>query len=190
MKQSSITSFFQKNTLSNKIKISTIQIKTPNIQVTPYRIQIPTKYTLFFDGCSKGNPGPSGAGAVLYEGNTEIWAKSIFVGNNSTNNVAEYTGLIIGLHEAVNKNIKQLTVKGDSMLVIKQMKGEYKVNSKDMQRLYENAKDFEKCFDKILYEHVYRNHNVRADQLSNEGLIVQNTENNTETIQKIDSNNN
>jgi ribonuclease HI len=179
MKQSSITAFFQKNTLSNKIKISTIQVKSTNIQVTPYRIQIPAKYTLFFDGCSKGNPGPAGAGAVLYQGNTEIWAKSIFVGNNSTNNVAEYTGLIIGLHEAVNKNIKELTVKGDSMLVIKQMKGEYKVNSKDMQRLYENAKNFEKTFDKITYEHVYRNHNARADQLSNEGLIVQNTENNT-----------
>ena len=179
MKQSSITAFFQKNTLSNKIKISTIQIKPPNIQVTPYRIQLPIQYTLFFDGCSKGNPGPAGAGAVLYQGNTEIWAKSIFVGKNSTNNVAEYTGLIIGLHEAVNKNIKQLTVKGDSMLVIKQMKGEYKVNSKDMQRLYENAKSFEKSFDKIVYEHVYREHNKRADQLSNEGVNLQDIENNT-----------
>lgn len=171
MKQSCITSFFQKSTLLNKNKIPIIKIN-PNIQVTPNKIQIPIPYTLFFDGCSKGNPGPAGAGAVLYQGNKEIWAKSIFVGNNSTNNVAEYTGLIIGLHEAVNKNIKELIVKGDSMLVIKQMKGEYKVNSKDMQRLYENAKSFEKSFDKIIYEHVYREHNKRADQLSNEGLRV------------------
>jgi len=170
MKQSCITSFFKK---------TQHQIKTPNIQVTSNRIQLPIQYTLFFDGCSKGNPGPAGAGAVLYQGNTEIWAKSIFVGNNSTNNVAEYTGLIIGLHQAVNKNIKELVVKGDSMLVIKQMKGEYKVSSKDMQRLYENAKSFEKSFDKIVYEHVYREHNKRADQLSNEGLNVQDIENNT-----------
>lgn len=170
MKQLCLTSFFQKKHY---------QIKTPNIQVTPYRIQLPIQYTLFFDGCSKGNPGPAGAGAVLYQGNTEIWAKSIFVGKNSTNNVAEYTGLIIGLHQAVNKNIKELVVKGDSMLVIKQMKGEYKVSSKDMQRLYENAKSFEKSFDKIVYEHVYREHNKRADQLSNEGVNVQDIENNT-----------
>jgi ribonuclease HI len=178
MKQVCITSFFQKN-VSIKNKIPIIQMKTPNIEFTSNRIQISIPYTLFFDGCSKGNPGPAGAGAVLYHGNTEIWSKSIFVGNNSTNNVAEYTGLIIGLHEAVNKNIKELTVKGDSMLVIKQMKGEYKIHSKDMQRLYDNAKIFEKTFDKITYEHVYRNHNARADQLSNEGLIVQNAENNT-----------
>ena len=171
MKQVCITSFFQKNVyIKNKIPI--IQMKTPNIQVRPNRIKISIPYTLYFDGCSKGNPGPAGAGAVLYHGNTEIWSKSIFVGNNSTNNVAEYTGLIIGLHEAVNKNIKELIVKGDSMLVIKQMNGEYKVNSKGMQRLYENAKGFEKGFDKIVYEHVYREHNKRADELSNEGLRV------------------
>jgi len=179
MKQVCITSFFQnKSNVKPKISINTV----PAIYLTSSKIQIPTKYTLFFDGCSKGNPGPAGAGAVLYHGNTEIWSKSIFVGNNSTNNVAEYTGLIIGLHEAVNKNIKELIVKGDSMLVIKQMKGEYKVNSKDMQRLYENAKGFEKGFDKIVYEHVYREHNKRADQLSNEGLNFQrctNIENNT-----------
>jgi probable phosphoglycerate mutase len=171
MKQVCITSFFQnKSNVKNQISIVTT---IPNIHLSSSKIQIPTQYTLFFDGCSKGNPGPAGSGAVLYQGNTEIWAKSIFVGNNSTNNVAEYTGLIIGLHEAVNKNIKELTVKGDSMLVIKQMKGEYKVNSKDMLRLYGNAKGFEKYFDKIVYEHVYRDHNKRADQLSNEGLNVQ-----------------
>jgi ribonuclease HI len=177
MKQSSIAAFFQ-NKSNIKPKIS-IMNTVPKIHLSSNKIQISSQYTLFFDGCSKGNPGPAGAGAVLYHGNTEIWSKSIFVGNNSTNNVAEYSGLIIGLHEAVNKNIKEIIVKGDSMLVIKQMKGEYKVNSKDMQRLYENAKGFEKGFDKIVYEHVYREHNKRADQLSNEGLIIQNTENNT-----------
>jgi len=176
MKQSCITSFFQKNAFVNKSKINIIQIQ-PAVYTTPTKIQIPIQYTLFFDGCSKGNPGPAGAGAVLYEGKTEIWSKSIFVGNNSTNNVAEYTGLIIGLHAAVNKNIKELIVKGDSMLVIKQMKGEYKVHSKDMQSLYENAKSFEKSFNKIAYEHVYRDHNKRADQLSNEGLHIQNSKN-------------
>uniref|UniRef100_A0A6C0ETC3 RNase H type-1 domain-containing protein n=1 Tax=viral metagenome TaxID=1070528 RepID=A0A6C0ETC3_9ZZZZ len=171
MKQACITSFFQNKT-NAKHQISIVNT-VPKINLSSSKIQIPVQHTLFFDGCSKGNPGPAGAGAVIYQGNTEIWSKSLFVGNNSTNNVAEYTGLIIGLHEAVNKKIKELIVKGDSMLVIKQMKGEYKVNSKDMLRLYENAKGFEKYFDKIVYEHVYRDHNKRADQLSNEGLHAQ-----------------
>jgi ribonuclease HI len=167
MKQSCITSFFQKPA---KAGMPIMKI-TPIVEISKKTIQIPIQHTLFFDGCSKGNPGPAGAGAVLYDGKKEIWSKSIYVGNNTTNNVAEYTGLIIGLHEAINKNIKELIVKGDSMLVIKQMKGEYKVNSKDMQRLYENAKKFESFFDKIVYEHVYREFNKRADELSNIGII-------------------
>jgi ribonuclease HI len=168
MKQICITSFFQKNAIKNT---PIIEIN-PSIQIYPKKVQIPIEYTLYFDGCSKGNPGPAGAGAALYQGKKEMWAKSIFVGNNSTNNVAEYTGLIIGLHEAVNRKIKELIVKGDSMLVIKQMKGEYKVHSKDMLRLYENAKSFENSFDKIVYEHIYREHNTRADLLSNQGLTL------------------
>jgi ribonuclease HI len=127
-------------------------------------------YTLFFDGCSKNNPGLSGAGAVIYQNNIEIYTKSFFVGKNATNNVAEYTGLIIGLQEAVKQNIKNLTVKGDSLLVIKQMNGHYKVNSSNIIPLYNTAKSFEKHFDKVSYLHVYRNENKRADYLSNKAL--------------------
>jgi len=84
-------------------------------------------YTLFFDGCSKGNPGPSGAGAVIYdENNNEIAAILSFVGLKETNNVAEYSGLLLGLNEAIKKNISTLLVKGDSKLVIEQLKGCYK----------------------------------------------------------------
>jgi ribonuclease HI len=127
-------------------------------------------YCMMFDGCSKGNPGPAGAGAVLYANNTEIWAKSIYVGERETNNIAEYTGLIIGLNEAVRQNIRILTVKGDSELIIKQMTGRYKVKSETMLEMYERAKELEKHFYKIDYFHVYRHLNSRADALSNEGL--------------------
>ena len=127
-------------------------------------------YCMMFDGCSKGNPGPAGAGAVLYANNTEIWAKSIYVGERETNNTAEYTGLILGLNEAVRQNIRILTVKGDSELIIKQMTGRYKVKSENMLEMYERAKELEKQFDKIDYFHVYRHLNSRADALSNEGL--------------------
>ena len=129
------------------------------------------EYLLQFDGCSKGNPGLAGAGAVIYKYNNEIWSKSLFIGNKNTNNEAEYTGLIIGLEEAVNMDIKSIHVEGDSLLVIKQMKGEYKVKSENLYKLYEKAKILEKHFTTITYNHVYRNNNKRADELSNLALI-------------------
>ena len=145
-----------------------------NIQLLPIKQMLPIKknkmYLLKFDGCSKGNPGLSGAGAVIYKNGVEIWSKSIFVGKNNTNNEAEYTGLVIGLEEAVNMGIELLDVEGDSLLVIKQMRGEYKVKSEKLLKLYTQAKLYEKMIKEIEYSHVYREKNIRADELSNLGL--------------------
>jgi len=131
-------------------------------------------YLMYFDGCSKGNPGKSGAGSVIYENDCEIWSSGFFVGNNQTNNYAEYYGLICGLEEAVKRNINYLTVKGDSLLVIKQMKGEYQVKSENLQNLFQQAKDLEKNFEKIEFIHVLRKYNKVADHLSNVGLLSNN----------------
>ena len=125
------------------------------------------EYLLPFDGCSKGNPGKAGAGAVIYKNNTEIWSKSLFIGNKNTNNEAEYTGLLIGLEEAIDMGIKNLCVEGDSLLVINQMTGKYKVKSENLILLYNKAKELEKRFDVIIYNHIYRNLNKRADELAN-----------------------
>jgi ribonuclease HI len=125
------------------------------------------EYKLQFDGCSKANPGIAGAGAVIYKLNQEISSKIKFVGNNSTNNAAEYTGLIIGLKEAILLGIKTLLVEGDSMLVIKQMNGEYKVKSTNLIDLYNEANDLSKKFENIYFKHIYRENNKRADELSN-----------------------
>ena len=127
-------------------------------------------YKMYFDGCSKGNPGLAGAGAVIYKNDDEIWTQSKFIGKNETNNVAEYNGLIIGLELAINNGIKELYVKGDSLLVIKQMKGEYKVKNKNLKILFERAKQLSLQFDKITFEHIYRENNKRADELSNIAL--------------------
>lgn len=132
------------------------------------------EYILCFDGCSKGNPGKSGAGAVIYENDCEVWSLGVFVGINQTNNYAEYCGLICGLEEAVKKGIEYITVKGDSLLVIKQMKGEYQVKSQNLQNLFQQAKDLEKNFKKIEFIHIYRNENKVADYLSNVGLLSNN----------------
>jgi len=125
------------------------------------------QFKMNFDGCSKGNPGLSGAGAVIYEENEEIWADQFFVGEKFTNNHAEYAGLILGLQQAKKLNIKNILVEGDSQLVINQMIGTYNCNSPNLIELYDKAKQLEKYFEKIHYQHVDRKFNKRADQLSN-----------------------
>lgn len=156
---------------------------TSNAKITPSETTIPkitnqAPYRLYFDGCSKGNPGASGAGAVLYNvvknSETEIWADCWFVGASSTNNEAEYTGLLLGMKEAIRRGIRVIDIYGDSQLVIKQMRGEYAVKSPSLSKLYKTAKDLEQGFDKVRYIHVYRHLNTRADELSNQGLLRKN----------------
>ena len=129
-------------------------------------------YTLYFDGCSKGNPGKAGAGYVIYKENDEIAYKSVYVGDKETNNKAEYSGLYEGLLCAIENNITRLHVKGDSNLVIKQMKGEYKVKSENILRIYQDTHKLCEQFEEITFEHVYRKDNQRADQLANLGLEI------------------
>jgi ribonuclease HI len=148
-----------------------------SLLLLPTTDDIYDEYTLFFDGCSKGNPGKAGAGAVLYRtdqrqaGLIEIWSASEFVGANQTNNYAEYMGLILGLAEAVRKCLPNLLVKGDSLLVIKQMQGEYQVNAPHLLPLYQRACVLIKNIGKVEFQHVYRTENKRADALSNAALL-------------------
>lgn len=129
------------------------------------------EYKMNFDGCSKGNPGLCGAGAVLYHNDNEIWSNSFFVGENATNNRAEYAGLILGLQQADEYGIKSLHVQGDSQLVINQMKGLYQCNSPNLIQLYQRAKELETNFEKVYYEHILRHLNKRADYLSNVAIM-------------------
>lgn len=125
------------------------------------------EYKLNFDGCSKGNPGLAGAGAVIYKNDDEYWSGHFFVGENYTNNQAEYSGLIMGLQQAKEFGIESLHVEGDSLLVINQMKGLYDCKAKKLIDLYNRAKELETYFHTIEYNHVYRDKNKRADELSN-----------------------
>ncbi len=126
-------------------------------------------FILYFDGCSKGNPGKAGSGSVLYENTKEIWCSSHFLGN-TTNNVAEYYGLLYGLEEAKKRNIRNLLVRGDSQLVIYQMTGKYSVKATHLIDLYQKCKSLVSSFDSVVYEHVPRKDNGRADELSNLAL--------------------
>jgi ribonuclease HI len=127
------------------------------------------EYVLNFDGCSKGNPGPAGIGAVISKSGSEEWCGCQFIGNK-TNNQSEYSALILGLKEALSRNIKQLQVYGDSLLVINQVTGQFKVKNVQLQELYKEALSLITKFDYIVFNHVYREFNKRADQLSNLAL--------------------
>jgi ribonuclease HI len=126
------------------------------------------KLTMKFDGGSRGNPGPAGAGAVLYdEGGYEVSSVSAFLNGNATNNQAEYTGLVIGLEEALELGCTELVVYGDSMLVVKQVDGEWKCKSDNIKPLLEHARQLKSSFRAFSIEHVYRKDNSRADELAN-----------------------
>ena len=95
-----------------------------------------SNFIMNFDGCSKGNPGPSGIGAVIYKNGDEISASCENIGNR-TNNESEYCALIIGLEEAIKLDITSLCVYGDSLLVINQANKIYKVKNENLLVLYE-----------------------------------------------------
>ena len=134
------------------------------------------KYLLQFDGGSRGNPGLGGSGAVLYIKNSseeiqELWSTAAFIGASGvTNNVAEYCGLLEGLKQAVQMEVKYLEIEGDSQLVINQLRGEYKVKNKRLLTLYDTAKDLMKQIPYIKLNHIPRELNKRADQLSNAAM--------------------
>jgi ribonuclease HI len=125
--------------------------------------------SVYFDGCSKGNPGPSGAGYVIYKDGEEICSDSLYLGTQ-TNNFAEYSGLILALKKANSMGITEMDVYGDSMLVIRQMQGTYKVKAAGLKTLYDHAIYLSSKM-KINYHHVLREKNKRADELANEALI-------------------
>jgi ribonuclease HI len=129
-------------------------------------------YTLYFDGCSKGYFEEAGAGAVIYENGVEIWTSSTYVGEKVSLNIAEYQGLIHGLSELITRKIHNVCVKSDSLLVIDQMRGEHRVRTSRLQEVYRTAKQLESQFDTISYEHVHRSNNQRANELSNDAVLL------------------
>ena len=124
------------------------------------------EYVLNFDGSSKGNPGLAGAGMVIYKNSEEYWASYKFVGFK-TNNQSEYSALILGLKEALHQGIDTLCVYGDSLLVINQVNGIFRVKSPMLIELYQEVIELKAQFKHIEFNHVYRDYNKRADELSN-----------------------
>ena len=126
--------------------------------------------TLNFDGGSRGNPGPAGIGVVVRAGDgTPLVTLGRFIGT-ATNNVAEYTALITAMEEAKKLGAKKIIIRGDSELIIKQMRGEYRVKSPDLRALYDDAQHLLHQFDQALIEHALRDQNELADRLYNAAM--------------------
>jgi len=127
-------------------------------------------YRANIDGGSRGNPGPAAYGVVIRDARGEIAAKLKKYIGRSTNNVAEYYGLIAAMDYAQSHGVRALRIESDSELLVKQMRGLYKVKSADLQPLFERARKMSQAFESFRIEHVYREQNREADALANEAL--------------------
>jgi ribonuclease HI len=123
----------------------------------------------YVDGGSRGNPGPAGYGVRIEREDGSVIELKESLGL-ATNNVAEYSGLIAALRWAAANEISRLHVRADSELLVKQMRGEYRVKSPGLQPLHEQARTLVGQIGSVTFEHVRREFNKHADRLANEAM--------------------
>jgi ribonuclease HI len=128
------------------------------------------KARLFTDGGARGNPGPAAYGFVLEAADGTVLAAEGRAIGSATNNVAEYSGLIAGLRKAVELAVPEVEVVSDSELMVKQMRGEYRVKNEALRGLCTEANALARRLENVEYRHVKRAHNELADRLVNEAL--------------------
>ena len=125
---------------------------------------------IFVDGASKGNPGPSGIGFVFVDEKKSIVKKLFKFIGNATNNIAEYAALIYGLQEALIDRYENVTVKSDSELMTKQLRGEYRVKNENLRPYYEQFLHLSRGFNKVEVVSISRGDNSLADKLANRAV--------------------
>lgn len=125
---------------------------------------------LYCDGASRGNPGPSALGYVLQEEDGTVFLEEGRVLPVGTNNQAEYQALVAGLEAARKAGLKELFVRADSELMIRQVTGRYRVRNAGLLPYFQKVQDLVKSFSRIRFEHVPRSMNAHADRMANEAL--------------------
>jgi ribonuclease HI len=121
----------------------------------------------YIDGGARGNPGPAGYGVRIESADGALIDELHGALGIATNNVAEYNGLLAALQWALDHGHVDLRIRSDSELLVKQMRGEYKVKHPGLQPLYIRARLLVMQLERIVFEHVRREHNTEADRLSN-----------------------
>jgi ribonuclease HI len=124
-------------------------------------------FSVYVDGASRGNPGRAGAGAVIKDADGKVIKRMKKGLGITTNNMAEYRALIMGLEEAKRLGLDRVKVFADSELVVKQIKGEYRVKNETLRPLYSEALDLADGFEGFNISYITRDKNAEADRLAN-----------------------
>jgi len=148
-------------------------LPSPKSPSTPQRASLETGSTsvvLYTDGACRGNPGPSSAGWVIEAPHGEVLTQAgVFLGTG-TNNEAEYSAAILGLEDAFQRGAKTVVLRADSELMIKQLKGTYRVKNERLKPLFNKLRSIIAKFDSVSLEHVKRHLNQAADRQANLAL--------------------
>jgi len=128
------------------------------------------KLFIYTDGAARGNPGPAGIGARILDSDGNVLSEDCEYIGEATNNVAEYRALLMGLERAAELGASTVEVRSDSELVVKQLRGEYRVRSVALRDLFERAKQLSTAFQSVDYVHVRRELNRDADRLANRAI--------------------
>jgi ribonuclease HI len=123
--------------------------------------------TAYIDGGSRGNPGPAGYGVQIVGDDGAVIAELHGSLAHTTNNVAEYNGLLAALAWAVDHGLQSLHIRSDSELLVKQLRGQYRVKNPGLQPLYQDARALTARIGRVTFEHVRRELNTEADRLAN-----------------------
>jgi ribonuclease HI len=127
-------------------------------------------WVVMVDGAARGNPGPAGCGAVIYDENGVVVKQLSRYLGQTTNNVAEYEGLLMGLEAALQLGRKQIVVQSDSELLVRQLNGQYRVKDEKLKVLFQRAMTLLRQFDSYRILHVGRELNKVADRLANQAI--------------------
>lgn len=128
------------------------------------------KIHIYADGGSRGNPGPSGIGVILFDDDGNIIEQlAEFIGK-TTNNQAEYQALIMGLQEALGCGASEVIVHLDSQLLVSQLTGEYRVKNENIKKLFILTQNLVKKFEKVKFIKIPRSENFEADKLVNQAI--------------------
>jgi ribonuclease H / adenosylcobalamin/alpha-ribazole phosphatase len=135
----------------------------------------PDEVVVWTDGGARGNPGPAGFGVVVTTPGGEVLAQLAEGIGWATNNVAEYRGVIAGLEQALALGARRARIRADSLLVVNQQTGRWKVKNEALRALWVKTRRLVGQFERVTWEHVPRERNRRADALANQAMDAQGT---------------
>ena len=127
------------------------------------------RLTLSIDGAARGNPGPAGAGVVVWRGEKVFEEFCKYLGR-ATNNQAEYQALILALEQALELGAREVMVRSDSELLVKQVLGQYRIKNPELRSLFQQAAALMRRFQRFQIQHVPRAQNAEADRMANRAI--------------------